>query len=29
MGLEGAPGTVVIGQVSDPGGNLVGVAGTE
>jgi len=29
MGLEGAPGTVVVGQVTDPGGDLVGVVGTE
>jgi predicted enzyme related to lactoylglutathione lyase len=29
MGPEGTPGTVVVGQFTDPEGNLVGVAGTQ
>lgn len=29
MGPEGTPGTLVVGQFTDPEGNLVGVAGTE
>jgi uncharacterized protein len=29
MGPEGTPGTVVVGQFTDPEGNLIGVAGTE
>jgi predicted enzyme related to lactoylglutathione lyase len=29
MGPEGTPGTLVVGQVTDPEGNLIGVAGTE
>jgi uncharacterized protein len=29
MGPEGTPGTIVVGQFTDPEGNLVGVAGTE
>jgi uncharacterized protein len=29
MGPEGAPGRVVVGQFTDPEGNLIGVAGTE
>lgn len=28
MGPEGEPGTLVVGQFTDPEGNLVGVAGT-
>ena len=28
MGPEGTPGTLVVGQFTDPEGNLVGVAGT-
>jgi predicted enzyme related to lactoylglutathione lyase len=28
MGPEGAPGRVVVGQFTDPEGNLIGVAGT-
>ncbi|MGH3424372.1 MAG: VOC family protein [Nocardioidaceae bacterium] len=28
MGPEGAPGTLVVGQFTDPEGNLIGVAGT-
>ena len=27
MGPEGRPGTLVVGQFTDPEGNLVGVAG--
>jgi uncharacterized protein len=29
MGPEGTPGTLVVGQFTDPEGNLLGVAGTE
>jgi hypothetical protein len=29
MGPEGTPGTLVVGQFSDPEGNLIGVAGTQ
>lgn len=29
MGPEGDPGTIVVGQFTDPEGNLIGVAGTE
>ena len=29
MGPEGTPGALVVGQFTDPEGNLVGVAGTE
>jgi uncharacterized protein len=29
MGPEGTPGTLMVGQFTDPEGNLVGVAGTE
>jgi predicted enzyme related to lactoylglutathione lyase len=29
MGPEGNPGTLVVGQFTDPEGNLIGVAGTE
>jgi predicted enzyme related to lactoylglutathione lyase len=29
MGPEGTPGTLVVGQFTDPEGNLVGVAGLE
>ena len=29
MGPEGSPGTLVVGQFTDPEGNLIGVAGTE
>ena len=29
MGPEGNPGTLVVGQFTDPDGNLIGVAGTE
>lgn len=29
MGPEGTPGTLVVGQLTDPEGNLIGVAGTE
>jgi predicted enzyme related to lactoylglutathione lyase len=29
MGPEGTPGTLVVGQFTDPEGNLIGVAGTE
>jgi predicted enzyme related to lactoylglutathione lyase len=29
MGPEGTPGTLVVGQFTDPAGNLIGVAGTE
>lgn len=29
MGPEGTPGTIVVGQFTDPEGNLVGVAGVE
>ena len=29
MGPEGTPGTIVVGQFTDPEGNLVGVAGIE
>jgi uncharacterized protein len=29
MGPEGTPGTIVIGQFTDPEGHLIGVAGTE
>ena len=29
MGPEGVPGTLVVGQFTDPEGNLIGVAGTE
>jgi predicted enzyme related to lactoylglutathione lyase len=29
MGPEGIPGTLVVGQFTDPEGNLIGVAGTE
>jgi predicted enzyme related to lactoylglutathione lyase len=29
MGPEGTPGTLVIGQFTDPEGHLIGVAGTE
>ena len=29
MGPEGEPGTLVVGHFSDPGGNLLGVAGTK
>ncbi len=29
MGPVGAPGRVVVGQFTDPEGNLIGVAGTE
>ncbi|SDH39280.1 VOC family protein [Nonomuraea jiangxiensis] len=28
MGPEGTPGTLVVGQFTDPEGNLIGVAGT-
>jgi predicted enzyme related to lactoylglutathione lyase len=28
MGPEGTPGTLVVGQFTDPGGNLIGVAGS-
>ena len=28
MGPEGVPGTLVVGQFTDPEGNLIGVAGT-
>jgi hypothetical protein len=29
MGPEGSPGKLVVGQFTDPEGNLIGVAGTE
>jgi uncharacterized protein len=29
MGPEGTPGTLVVGQFTDPQGNLIGVAGTD
>jgi uncharacterized protein len=29
MGPEGTPGTLVVGQFTDPEGNMIGVAGTE
>lgn len=29
LGPEGSPGTLVVGQFTDPEGNLIGVAGTE
>jgi uncharacterized protein len=29
MGPEGTPGTLVVGQFTDPEGNLIGVAGTD
>ena len=29
MGPEGTPGTIVVGQFTDPQGNLIGVAGVE
>jgi predicted enzyme related to lactoylglutathione lyase len=29
MGPEGTPGILVVGQFTDPEGNLIGVAGTE
>ncbi|ONH26588.1 VOC family protein [Pseudofrankia asymbiotica] len=29
MGPEGTPGTLVVGQFSDPEGHVIGVAGTE
>ena len=29
MGPEGSPGTLVVGQFTDPEGHLIGVAGTE
>jgi hypothetical protein len=29
MGPEGTPGTIVVGQFTDPEGNLIGVAGVE
>jgi uncharacterized protein len=29
MGPEGTPGTLVVGQFTDPDGHLIGVAGTE
>lgn len=29
MGPEGAPGTLVVGQFTDPEGHLIGLAGTE
>jgi predicted enzyme related to lactoylglutathione lyase len=29
MGPEGTPGRVVVGQFTDPEGNLIGIAGTE
>ena len=29
MGPEGSPGKLVVGQFTDPAGNLIGVAGTE
>jgi uncharacterized protein len=29
MGPEGTPGTLVVGQFTDPEGNLIGVAGTK
>ena len=29
MGPEGTPGTLVVGQFTDPEGNLIGVAGPE
>jgi uncharacterized protein len=29
MGPEGTPGTLVVGQFTDPGGHLIGVAGTD
>jgi predicted enzyme related to lactoylglutathione lyase len=29
MGPEGTPGRLVVGQFTDPEGNLIGVAGTE
>jgi len=29
IGPEGTPGTLVVGQFTDPEGNLIGVAGTE
>jgi predicted enzyme related to lactoylglutathione lyase len=29
MGPEGTPGNLVVGQFTDPEGNLIGVAGTE
>jgi len=29
MGPEGTPGTLVVGQFTDPEGNLIGIAGTE
>jgi predicted enzyme related to lactoylglutathione lyase len=29
MGPEGTPGTLVVGQFTDPEGHLIGVAGTE
>lgn len=29
MGPEGTPGSLVVGQFTDPEGNLIGVAGTE
>lgn len=29
MGPEGNPGKIVVGQFTDPEGNLIGVAGTE
>jgi predicted enzyme related to lactoylglutathione lyase len=29
MGPEGTPGALVVGQFTDPEGNLIGVAGTE
>jgi predicted enzyme related to lactoylglutathione lyase len=29
LGPEGAPGTLVVGQFTDPEGHLIGVAGTQ
>jgi predicted enzyme related to lactoylglutathione lyase len=29
MGPEGTPGTLVVGQFTDPEGHLIGIAGTE
>ena len=29
MGPEGTPGTIVVGQFTDPEGHLIGVAGVE
>jgi predicted enzyme related to lactoylglutathione lyase len=29
MGPEGSPGTLVVGQFTDPEGNLIGVAGSD